>query len=91
MTRMSHGPLIILLLFGAGIVGGMLAGLVGGASLVTFPALLAIGLPPVTATASNLVAVSAGNFARRVHRPRPVCRRSTAASSAWSSPRCSAR
>ena len=38
-------------------------GLVGGASLVTFPALLAIGLPPVTAAASNQVAALPSNFA----------------------------
>ena len=39
-----------------------MAAMVGGASVITFPVLLAIGLPPVVATASNLVAVSAGNF-----------------------------
>src|SRR5216110_1824610 len=39
-----------------------MASLVGGASVVTFPVLLAVGLPPVVATASNLVAVSAGNL-----------------------------
>jgi uncharacterized membrane protein YfcA len=54
---------IILMLFSAGIIGGMLSGLVGGASLVTFPALLAIGLPPVTAAASNQVAALPSNFA----------------------------
>ena len=53
----------ILMLFGAGVVGGMLSGIVGGASLVTFPALLAIGLPPVTAAASNQVAALPSNFA----------------------------
>jgi uncharacterized membrane protein YfcA len=52
----------ILLLFASGIVGGVMASLVGGASVITFPALLATGLPPVIATASNLVAVSPGNF-----------------------------
>ena len=34
----------------------------GPSLLITFPVLLAVGLPPVVATASNLVAVSAGNF-----------------------------
>ena len=53
---------IAAMLFGAGLVGGVLAGLVGGASLVTFPAMLAIGLPPVVATASNLAAVLPANF-----------------------------
>ena len=49
------------MLFGAGIAGGALAGLIGGASIITFPVLLAIGLPPVIATATNLVAVTPGN------------------------------
>lgn len=39
-----------------------MAAIVGGASVITFPVLLAVGLPPVTATASNLIAVSGGNF-----------------------------
>lgn len=39
-----------------------MAAVVGGASVITFPVLLAVGLPPVVATASNLVAVSAGNL-----------------------------
>ena len=50
------------ILFGAGIVGGGLAGLVGGASLITFPALLAAGLSPVSAAASNLAAIAPANF-----------------------------
>jgi len=52
----------ILILFATGIFGGAMAALVGGASVITFPVLLATGLPPVVATASNLVAVSPGNF-----------------------------
>jgi hypothetical protein len=36
--------------------------MVGGASVITFPVLLAAGLPPVVATTSNLIAVSPGNF-----------------------------
>src|SRR5262245_29544238 len=54
-------PQIILMLFGAGIIGGALAGLVGGASLITFPALLAAGLPPIIANASNQAAVLPAN------------------------------
>jgi uncharacterized membrane protein YfcA len=50
------------MLCGAGIVGGAMAGLVGGASLITFPAMLAAGLHPVVATASNLMAVIPANF-----------------------------
>ena len=52
----------ILILLGTGLAGGVMAAIVGGASVITFPVLLAVGLPPVVATASNLVAVSAGNF-----------------------------
>jgi uncharacterized membrane protein YfcA len=52
----------VLILLGTGLAGGVMAAIVGGASVITFPVLLAVGLPPVTATASNLVAVSGGNF-----------------------------
>jgi hypothetical protein len=52
----------ILILLGTGVIGGLMASMVGGASVITFPVLLTLGLPPVVATASNLVAVSAGNF-----------------------------
>jgi uncharacterized membrane protein YfcA len=50
------------ILFGAGIVGGAISGLVGGASVVTFPALLAAGLSPVVAAATNLAAIIPANF-----------------------------
>jgi uncharacterized protein len=52
----------VLILLGTGLAGGVMAAIVGGASVITFPVLLAVGLPPVIATASNLVAVSGGNF-----------------------------
>jgi uncharacterized membrane protein YfcA len=52
----------VLILLGTGLAGGLMAAMVGGASVITFPVLLAVGLPPITATASNLVAVSAGNL-----------------------------
>ena len=53
----------ILMLFFAGLIGGSLSGIVGGASLVTFPTLLAIGLPPVTAAASNVCSMMFANIA----------------------------
>jgi uncharacterized membrane protein YfcA len=56
----------VLMLFGAGVVGGSLSGLVGGASLVTFPVMLAIGLPPVTAAASNVVAMIPASIAAAI-------------------------
>jgi hypothetical protein len=52
----------ILMLIGTGVIGGVMASVVGGASVITFPVLLATGLPPVVAIASNLIAVSPGNF-----------------------------
>jgi len=51
-----------LLLGAAGIAGGTLASLAGGAGLVTFPSLLAVGLSPVVASASNLAALMPGSF-----------------------------
>jgi uncharacterized protein len=52
----------ILLLIIAGVAGGALSSLVGGAAVITYPALLAVGLPPVTATICNLVALSPSNL-----------------------------
>jgi uncharacterized membrane protein YfcA len=52
----------IVLLIVAGVAGGIISSLVGGAALVTYPALLSIGLPPVVATVCNLVALTPGNF-----------------------------
>jgi uncharacterized protein len=43
-------------------VGGVLSALAGGASLVLFPAMLAAGVPPVMAVASNTTAIMPGNF-----------------------------
>ena len=50
------------MLFGAGLAGGIVTAIVGGASLITFPALLAAGLPPIAANASNTVALTPGNL-----------------------------
>src|SRR5437660_1157451 len=55
-------PLHIAFLLGAGVVGGVISSVVGGASIITFPALLATGLNPVLATAANMVALTPGNF-----------------------------
>lgn len=52
----------VLILIGAGLVGGTLSAVIGGASLLTFPALLATGLPPVNAAACNLTALVPCNF-----------------------------
>ena len=49
----------LLLLF-AGLIGGALNSLAGGGSFVVFPALLAAGVPPVLANASNTYAALPG-------------------------------
>src|SRR5262245_14560887 len=51
-----------LALIGVGAAGGLVTAIAGGASLITFPALLAAGLPPVVANASNTVALAPGNL-----------------------------
>jgi uncharacterized protein len=56
-----------LLLVVAGIAGRAISSLVGGAAIVTYPALLAIGLPPVTATVCNLVALAPGNLLAAIY------------------------
>jgi len=51
----------VLLLIAAGILGGLANSMAGGASLFTFPALLAVGLSPIVANASNALAVTSSN------------------------------
>ena len=46
------------LLAGAGVLGGAINALAGGATLITFLAMVAAGLPPVIANASSAVAIS---------------------------------
>jgi uncharacterized membrane protein YfcA len=49
-----------LLLAGAGVVTGAVNAVAGGGSLLSFPALLSIGLPPVQASVTNSVSVAFG-------------------------------
>ncbi|MGW0436382.1 sulfite exporter TauE/SafE family protein [Micromonospora sp. NPDC003197] len=51
------------LLLAAGLAAGTINAVAGGGSLITFPALIAIGLPPVPANVSNSVAVCPGYLA----------------------------
>src|SRR5579863_7639530 len=46
----------------AGFGGGLVGSVAGLASLVSYPALLAVGLPPVTANVSNTVALVASSI-----------------------------
>ncbi|WP_369133405.1 sulfite exporter TauE/SafE family protein [Modestobacter sp. I12A-02662] len=47
----------VLLLLGAGLAAGLIGSMVGLASLFSYPALLATGLPPVSANVTNTVAL----------------------------------
>jgi uncharacterized protein len=51
-----------LLILLAGIAAGTINTVVGSGTLITFPVLLAIGLPPVTANTSNTVGLFPGSF-----------------------------
>jgi uncharacterized protein len=51
-------PIQVLVLLGAGVIGGIVSVLVSLASLVTYPVLLAVGLPPVAANVTNTVALT---------------------------------
>ena len=54
-------PTQIMVLFVAGVIAGSVNAIAGGGTFFTFPALLAAGLPPVVANASNAVAVWPGH------------------------------
>lgn len=56
-------PSHFLLLTGAGLVSGALNAVAGGGTFFTFAALLAVGLPPITANASSAVALGVGSAA----------------------------
>jgi uncharacterized membrane protein YfcA len=53
----------ILILLAAGIAAGTVNAIAGGGSLITFPTLLAIGLPTVAANVTNSIGVSPGYVA----------------------------
>jgi uncharacterized membrane protein YfcA len=52
----------VLAVIAAGLAAGAINAIVGSGSLVTFPVLLAIGLPSVTANVSNTIGLACGNF-----------------------------
>jgi uncharacterized membrane protein YfcA len=53
----------VVVLVGAGLAAGAINAISGGGSLITFPSLIAIGLPPVAANVTNSVAVCPGYLA----------------------------
>ncbi|MGP3971597.1 sulfite exporter TauE/SafE family protein [Streptomyces sp. 6N223] len=52
----------MLAIFGAGVGAGAVNAVVGSGTLITFPVLLATGLPPVTATVSNALGLIPGSI-----------------------------
>ncbi len=52
----------VLVVFAAGLAAGTINTVVGSGTLITFPVLLAVGLPPVTANVSNTVGLFPGSF-----------------------------
>ncbi|MDJ1134819.1 sulfite exporter TauE/SafE family protein [Streptomyces iconiensis] len=54
-------PAVAALLFGAGAAAGLTGTVAGLASLFSYPALLAVGLPPTAANVTNTVALAAGS------------------------------
>lgn len=65
---MTNGPSVasalqLLLLFFAAFFAGAINSVAGGGTLLTFPTLLSIGIPPIAANATSTVALVPGSFA----------------------------
>ncbi len=54
--------LTTVMLFSAGVAGGAINAIAGGATFITFPAMIAAGLPPTVANASSSLALTPGHF-----------------------------
>ena len=81
----------ILLLAAAGFLSGALNAVAGGGTFFTFAALLAAGLPPITANATSAVALTVGSVGERRRLSARDRARSGAARSGWRSPAAPAR
>lgn len=55
-----------LLLFAAGLAAGVVNAVAGGGTFFTFPALLAVGLPPIAANATSALSLGPGSVASAV-------------------------
>lgn len=72
---------LLLLILLAAVWAGAINAVVGSGTLVTFPVLVAMGVPPVSATVSNAMGLIAGNFTgawgyrREIIQVRPVLAR----------------
>ena len=63
---MIHGPIRLLVIAVAAMLAGAVNSVAGGGTLLTFPTLLAFGMNPVIANATNTVALFPGSFAGAV-------------------------
>lgn len=54
-------PHVLAIIAVVGLVAGLINGVVGGASLMTFPVLVATGLHPVNAVVTNILGMGGGN------------------------------
>jgi uncharacterized protein len=59
---MDLGAGQLLLLAGVGVLAGVINGVVGSGTLLTFPVLVALGLPPVVANGTNTTGLFPGSF-----------------------------
>ena len=68
------GPAEWLAIFGAGVGAGGIDAVVGSGTLISFPTLLAFGLPPVVANVSNNIGLVPGNVSGAVGYRRELAR-----------------
>lgn len=59
---MDLTPANLALLVGAGVLAGIINGVVGSGTLLTFPVLVALGIPPVSANGTNTTGLFPGSF-----------------------------
>ena len=64
-----------LLVFAAAVIAGGINSVAGGGLLVTFPTLIWLGVPSVTANATNTLAIWPGTLGERVGIPQRTARR----------------
>ncbi len=60
MAAVDLGPLDLLLVGLAAVAGGAVNAMAGGGTLITFPTLIAVGVPAVSANVTNTVALTPG-------------------------------
>lgn len=64
---MNFSPELLLLFFFIAMIAGMIDAIAGGGGLITLPVLLAIGILPSTAVATNKVGAVGGSFSAALH------------------------